>query len=188
MIKFLKKILTYLVACIAGAFLCIVLLLGGFVVLHAWTYLSQNVYHFIHEDEQQRNMSRLAESLNFDAFENDKSISVIRVAGKARMAVLVYHRRFSDYRDVTFVFDDGTWKRFSRAVRVNVQEHENYFFRILKFSDDESGIKINSEEGAFKCINNVDSPEFRKWQEETYITFRNSIDEIMQLNGYEAVK
>ena len=104
------------------------------------------------------------------------------------MAVLVYHRRFSDYRDVTFVFDDGTWKRFSRAVRVNVQEHENYFYRILKFSDDESGIKINSEEGSFKCINNVDSPEFRKWQEETYITFRNSIDEIMQLNGYEAVK
>ena len=81
MIKFLKKILTYLVACIAGAFLCIVLLLGGFVVLHYWTYLSQNVYHFIHEDEQQCNMSRLAESLNFDAFENDKSISVIRVAG-----------------------------------------------------------------------------------------------------------
>lgn len=187
MIKFLKTILTYLVACIAGAFLCIVLHLGGFVVLHNWTYLSQNVYHFIHEDEQQRNMSRLAESLNFDAFENNKSISVIRVAGKARMAVLVYHRRFSDYRDVTFVFDDGTWKRFSRAVRVNVQEHENYFYRILKFSDDESGIKINSE-GPFKCINNVDSPEFRKWQEETYISFRNSIDEIMLLNGYEAVK
>lgn len=187
MIKFLKTILTYLVACVAALLFFIVLLLGGFLALHNWTYLSQNVYHFIHEDEQQRNMSRLAESLNFDAFENDKSISVIRVAGKARMAVLVYHRRFSDYRDVTFVFDDGTWKRFSRAVRVNVQEHENYFYRILKFSDDESGIKINSE-GPFKCINNVDSPEFRKWQEETYISFRNSIDEIMQLNGYEAVK
>ena len=182
MIKFLKTILTYLVACVAALLFVIVLHFGGFLALHYWTYLSQNVYHFIHEDEQQYNMSRLAESLNFDAFENDKSISVIRVAGKARMAVLVYHRRFSDYRDVTFVFDDGTWKRFSRAVRVNVQEHENYFYRILKFSDDESGIKINSE-GPFKCINNVDSPEFRKWQGKRILPSGTPLTRLCSLMG-----
>ena len=96
MIKFLKTILTYLVACVAVLLFFIVLHFGGFLALHDWTYLSQNVYHFIHEDEQQCNMSRLAESLNFDAFENDKSISVIRVAGKASNRVFC-HTKTRDF-------------------------------------------------------------------------------------------
>ena len=148
--------------------------------------LGENLYHFIHEADQQKNMERIAKTRDFDSFENDESVSIIRCAGKAKMAVLAYERNFSDYKDVTFVFDDGTLKRFIRDEHVYVPREENYIHRILVFSDDDSGIKRNSDK-PLKYINNVDSPEYRNWQEEAYTTFRNTVNNIMKINGFKEV-
>lgn len=170
--------------------LAIVLLpIAVFVLLytsHKLEKLYEAGYHWMNKEELHRRMDDIAKTQDFDTYMGDQYVSIIRYAGKSRVAVLVY-KGFSGYSEVTFVFDDGSLKRYKRENYVSIPEGQGYLRRLMKYSDEDSALKINGE-GPFRVVNTNKSPEFMKLQDEAYLSFRKSLDETMKNNGFEKVK
>lgn len=160
-----------------------------FVLLYASHILEKLYeagYYWTNKEELHRRMDDIAKTQNFDTYMEDQYVSIIRYAGKSRVAVLVY-KGFSGYSEVSFVFDDGSLKKYKRENDVAIPEGQGYLRRLMKYSDEDSALKINGE-GPFRVVNTNKSPEFMKLQDEAYRSFRESIDDIMKNNGFEKVK